>query len=153
MFKRFIIDNTFKKNITQRRLIFRSNWEVKFAHFLDNNNNVKYWKNDFLIKFKDRFIDQKIHKYYVDFYVEMMNNDILLIEIKPMDSLKRRVETKSVRYKVIHDSNYKKNLCKFESVNLLCKRNKWKFYLCEFKNNIFKFYVWNIIEKKPERVF
>lgn len=155
-FKRIVVDNKYKKNTEQRKLIFRSNWEIAFANFLDSNNNVKSWRNDFPIKYLDKFNTytpatkkRKVKIYYVDFKVIMNDGSTILVEVKPLRSLQERVETKSFRYKLIHATNYLKNLSKFETVELFCRRIGWKFFLAEKQEHHFKFYRWDIQNKKP----
>jgi hypothetical protein len=149
-FKRIIIDNHYKKNLKQRKIIFRSLWELAFANFLDNNNNVKSWENDFKIKYLDKFNSPpKIRIYLVDFKIIMNDDSTLLVEVKPLRSLQERVETKSFRYKLIHTTNYLKNLSKFETVELFCRKIGWKFYLAEKQEHHFKFFRWDITNKKP----
>lgn len=150
-FKRTIIENKFKKNIIQKKLIFRSSWEIKFANFLENNKNVKNWRNDHLFKYMDN--KGVIRKYYIDFHIIMNNGDNLLIEVKPISSLKKRVKTKSFRYKIIHSTNLLKNIFKFDGVENYCRKTKnWRFYLTQYKRNTFYFYKWNIKNKIAELI-
>ena len=149
-FKRIIIENHFHKNISQKSICFRSNWEITFANFLDSNKNVTAWKNDFHIKYLDKFNSPpKIRTYLIDFFVTMADGSNLLIEVKPLKSLQERVITKSTRYKRIHTTNYLKNLAKFETVELFCRKMNWKFFLAEKGDPGFKFYKWDIGSKKP----
>ena len=147
-FKKIIVENHYKKNLTQRKLCFRSNWEIAFANFLDSNTNVKEWRNDFPIKYKDKYGSQKIKTYYVDFKVDMTDGTTLLCEVKPTHTLELRVNTKSMRYKRIHTTNYLKNLAKFETVELFCRKIGWKFFLVEKEEHKFRFYRWDITNKR-----
>jgi len=149
-FKRIIIENHFKKNLTQRKLCFRSNWELSFASFLDSNTNVKNWENDYRIKYLDRFSNPpKVRQYLIDFRVIMTDGNILLCEVKPLKSLEMRVKTDSMRYKHIHATNYLKNLGKFETVELFCSKIGWKFFIVQKEGQGFKFYHWDIKSKRP----
>lgn len=149
-FKRTIVENRFKKNTIQRTLTFRSNWEVLFANFLDFNTNVKEWVSDYPIKYRDRFGTQRVKTYYIDFKVGMTDGSILLVEVKPIKSLQMRIKTESVRYKRIHTTNYLKNLSKFETVELFCRKMNWEFFLVEKSSDRgFKFYRWDMEKKYP----
>jgi len=150
LFKRTSIENHYKKNITQQKLIFRSGWEFSFASFLDSNTNVKTWSNDFPIKYKDKFNHPpKIRTYRIDFRVQMTNGAILLCEVKPIKSLQTRVSTNSIRYKRIHTSNLLKNYSKFETTEVFCRKIGWKFFLVNKKEHHFEFYRWDVKDKKP----
>ena len=151
-FKRIIVKNRFQKNHAQKSLTFRSNWEVAFANFLDGNKNVKECKNDYPMRYRDKFNTQKLKTYYIDFFVNMTDGTTMLIEVKPLKSLQMRVTTKSIRYKQIHTTNYLKNLAKFEMVEMFCQKMKWKFFLTEKGDSGFKFYRWDISNKKPVSV-
>lgn len=149
-FKRIITENHYKKNTIQRKLIFRSNWEIAFANFIDNNNNVASWTSEFRMKYLDKFNNPpKIRTYLVDFYIEMLDKSKILCEVKPISSLQLRVVTKSMRYKRIHTVNYLKNLAKFDTVQLFCQKSGWKFFLVQKKSNHFEFYCWDIKTKSP----
>jgi hypothetical protein len=148
-FKKIIIENHYKKNTTQRKLCFRSGWEIKFSSFLDSNTNVKSWRNDYPIKYQDKYNSQKIKTYFVDFKIEMVDGSTMLVEVKPLKSLQPRVETHSMRFKRIHTSNYLKNLGKFETVELFCRRIGWKFFIASKGEHTFRFYTWDIKNRRP----
>jgi len=148
-FKRTILENHYNKNSTQQKLCFRSNWEINFASFLDNNTNVLDWKNDFPIRYLDKFSHPpKVRTYLIDFKVQMTDGNTLLCEVKPLKSLQMRVQTNSMRYKRIHTTNYLKNLAKFETVELFCRKIGWKFFLVQKEGHGFRFYRWDIQNKK-----
>jgi len=148
-FKKIIVENRYKKNTTQRKLCFRSGWEITFASFLDSNTNVKEWRNDFPIKYKDKYGSQKIKTYYIDFQVFMTDGTTLLCEVKPIKTLELRVNTRSMRYKRIHMTNLLKNYSKFETCESFCRKIKWKFFLVEKEEHKFRFYRWDITNKRP----
>ena len=152
-FKRTIIENKYQKNTTQRTICFRSGWEFSFAAFIDSNTNVKTWKSDFKIKYLDKFNSPpKVRTYLIDFKVFMADGSTLLVEVKPLSSLKMRVSTKSMRFKRIHTTNYLKNLAKFETTELFCQKIGWKFYLAQKEARGFKFFQWSIKDKRAVSV-
>ena len=148
-FKKIIIENHYLKNTTQQKLCFRSGWEISFASFLDSNTNVKEWRNDFPIKYKDKFGSQKIKTYFVDFQIFMTDGSTLLCEIKPLKNLEKRVQTSSFRYKKIHTTNYLKNLAKFETVELFCQKIGWKFFIVDKQGHKFRFFKWDVKSQRP----
>ena len=149
-FKRIIVENRYQKNKTQRTLCFRSGWEVSFASFLDSNTNVANWESDYRIKYLDKYnYPPKVRMYLIDFKIQMTDGSILLVEVKPLSTLRMRVQTNSMRYKRIHTTNYLKNLAKFETVEIFCRKVGWKFFLTQKEENGFKFYRWDIKDKRP----
>ena len=149
-FKRIIIKNHYKKNTTQQTICFRSNWEVAFASFLDSNTNVASWEGDYRIKYLDKHnFPPKVRLYLVDFKVVMTDGSILLCEVKPLKSLETRVKTKSMRYKQIHAINLLKNYSKFETCTVFCQKIGWRFFLVQKEEHSFRFYTWDLKNKKP----
>jgi len=153
-FKRIIVENCYQKNKTQQHICFRSNWEISFANFLDSNRNVALWESDFRIKYLDKFNPPpKIRTYLIDFKIQMTDGSILLCEVKPLKDLEARVQTKSARYKRIHTTNYLKNLSKFETVEIFCRKSGWKFFIVSKEEHHFRFYRWDIQNKRAIIVF
>jgi hypothetical protein len=75
----------YKGNPTE--IIYRSSWELKFMMYLDSHGDVIEWSSEQVIIPYRSPIDNKIHRYYVDFYVKLKTKDgnieKRLIEIKP----------------------------------------------------------------------
>lgn len=142
-FKKLWRINTYNKNKFQKKICFRSKWEIAFANYIDNHPRVKEWRQDFPFRYYDQFVTKKLTVYYIDFHIIMDTGQNILIEIKPISTLNESVRTKSLRYKKIHEHNYLKNLSKFDSVNQYCRKNKWKFFLVEKTKQNFNYYVWD----------
>lgn len=152
-FKKIILENKFNKNKSQRKILFRSNWEIAFANYIDKIDNITEWKNDVIIKYQDKYIDNKVKKYYVDFFLKSKDGYNYFIEIKPLSSLEKRANTKSMRYKVIHTTNYLKNISKFDKMAQLCDANKnCRFFIVDKSINGFNFHIWDSIKKSPVRI-
>lgn len=70
-----------------REIIYRSSWEAKFMHWLDENKQVLKWSSEETIIPYISPVDNKYHRYFVDFKAEIQNNageiKTYLIEIKP----------------------------------------------------------------------
>lgn len=118
----------------RRPITMRSSWEIKFALFLDRNKNVIEWNSeDVIIQYYNPF-DKKIHRYFVDFYVKIIdsNNEIkeYLIEIKPKKKvnidMNRRISKKMMNEYII-------NQMKWESAKKLCEDLKRQGRNIEFK--------------------
>lgn len=147
-FRRQKVCNHYNKNTKNAFLIFRSQWEVAFADFLEANKNIKSWEFDFKIMYFDKYVSQKPKPYYVDFRAEFHDGRIVFFEIKPISSLQERVKTKSMRYKKIHNHNYLKNISKFESMVSFCLKSKATFYIVEKKQNKFYYYRWSPLKRQ-----
>lgn len=110
-----------------RPITLRSSWEIDFVFkFLDTNSNIIEWKSeDIYIPY--RFAgDNKIHKYFPDFYVKVKNKEgkitEKIIEIKPQKDLKINRNKKNIETVV-------KNTNKFEAVQEYCKQKGMEFLI------------------------
>ena len=68
-------------------IIYRSLWERKFMLWCDGNANVLEWgSEEYVIPYRSP-LDNRVHRYYPDFYVKAITRDGRLaksiIEIKP----------------------------------------------------------------------
>jgi hypothetical protein len=68
-------------------IIYRSTLETKFMSFFDKHPNIVAWSSETVIIPYISPLDNRIHKYYVDFYIETKQTDgtikRYLIEVKP----------------------------------------------------------------------
>lgn len=63
----------------------RSSWEYAFAKWLDYNHSVEWWASEStVIPYRSK-LDNRWHRYYIDFTVKFTNGKIVLFEIKPKE--------------------------------------------------------------------
>ncbi len=131
---KFSPKNIHKYRGDYRNIIYRSSWELKFMKYCDERDTVLEWGSEEIVIPYRSPLDNKIHRYFVDFYVKIRdsNNNIsrYLIEIKPK---KQTVEpklpkrkTKSYIYEV---TEYVKNQAKWSAAEEFCLDRKWKFMI------------------------
>ncbi len=131
---KFIPKNVNKYRGNYRNIIYRSSWELKFMNYCDSRPNVLEWgSEEIAIPYRSP-LDRKIHRYFVDFYVKMVDSNgkvsKYLIEIKP----KRQTiapkpaqrKTKSYLYEV---TEYVKNEAKWEAAKEFCLDKGWQFLI------------------------
>lgn len=67
-------------------ITYRSSYELKFMNWCDLNSSIKGWvSEEIAIPYRNP-LDNKVHRYMVDFYIEVQEKDKLkkyLIEVKP----------------------------------------------------------------------
>ena len=70
-----------------RNIIYRSSWELKFMKYCDTTPSVLEWVSEEIVVPYRSPLDNKIHRYFVDFYAKIQEADgtitTYLIEIKP----------------------------------------------------------------------
>jgi hypothetical protein len=126
-------DKVLKLN-TQGGVYYRSSWEKKIMHWLDNNSNISKWGAECLrIPYQMTHFDRgdtkiKEHCYYPDFYYEMRNSEGVLkqvvVEVKPYKEYKMVQDLNEGRLNV-PDSTLKK-LKNFEYDLKMAYKNKQK---------------------------
>jgi hypothetical protein len=120
-----------------KKIIYRSSWEKKFMNYCDLNVNIIRWGSE-IIKIPYIYdVDNKLHNYIPDFYIEQKNPqgkiEKILIEIKPKKQSKHPVLPKNKTKKAM--ANYQYSVMEFVKNN-----NKWKYALryCETRNMKFR---------------
>jgi len=108
---------------------YRSSYELKFMKFCDYNNNiVKVNSEGIKIPYVSP-LDNKTHRYYMDFIIETSNNEVFLVEVKPYS---QTIPPK----KGNNDNSYQKalmtyavNMAKWESAKKYADSMGWKFII------------------------
>lgn len=113
-----------------------SSYELEMHKFLDNNERVLRWGSEEIAIPYIKPTDGKLHKYYVDYFVEYINKDgeIVreLIEIKPFK------ETHKPRKQNLREQiTFAINVAKWQAATIFAKQNGWKFRIVTEKS-IFK---------------
>lgn len=121
----------YKGDITN--CIYRSSWEYKFYVYCDVNKNIlEFSSEEIIIPYKSP-IDNKYHRYFVDFYIKVKQSDNTikeyLIEIKP------KSQTKSVEYTprknkktyINEMRTFAVNSAKWDAAREFCRKKNWQF--------------------------
>ena len=103
------------------KIIYRSSYERKFIAWLENNEQVKNWGSE-CIRIPYLYIDGKMHSYYPDYFVEMVDGTKMGVEIKPSSQTKRPVNENTWVGK-----EYRKNMCKWKATMEFCLAKGYKF--------------------------
>ena len=113
-------------------IIYRSLWERKFMIYCDNNQNILEWASEQVIVPYRSPIDNRYHRYFVDFYIKYKDNNgkikKSLIEIKPFRQTKepkvKQRKTKGYIYEVVE---YAKNQAKWNAAKEWCLDHGYEF--------------------------
>lgn len=113
------------------KIIYRSLWERKFMLFCDKNTNILKWSSEEIAIPYFFTIDKKVHKYYVDFIIQMKDKNsqikTYLIEIKPNKQTKQPEKRKNTKKYVKELVEWEKNKCKWEAAKIYAKEKNWEF--------------------------
>lgn len=114
-------------------IIYRSSWERKFMVWCDNTISVKKWSNESIAIKYFNTLDEKYHKYFVDFFVELTNDKKYLIEIKPNAQLKEPTLKNNTKSKkkidnfLYEQKQYITNVAKWNAAYEFCIQRGWEF--------------------------
>ena len=129
---RFKPTNITKYRGDHRNIIYRSSWEKVFMKYCDKNDNIIEWgSEEVIIPYKSP-IDNRIHRYFPDFYIKVKDLSgrpkKYIIEIKPkkqtQEPVIQRVKTKKYVREVME---YAKNSAKWDAAITFCKDRMMEF--------------------------
>lgn len=117
-------------------IVFRSSWEFAVMKWCDLNPSVMAWQSEELVIPYYFPVDEKWHRYFVDFRVTLKNSSgnviTYLIEVKPYDQVQRPNPPKNRGRKTI--ARYEaecvewiKNQEKWKAANLFAEKHGWQF--------------------------
>ena len=134
----------FEKYKGKQYPIFRSGWELKFFKWCDNNPNVLAWNSESVVIPYTSPLDNRIHRYFVDFYVKKrMENgktECALIEIKPKkETIPPKVTNKPTRRYINEVVKWGVNDAKWKAARAYCKDRGWEFEVLTEKELNIKF--------------
>lgn len=115
-------------------IVYRSGWERNVMQWLDNKEDVKCWSSEEIVIPYISPIDGKMHRYFIDFYVEFVdrngNSQIMLIEVKPhaqtQEPKTKKRKTKQYINEVV---TYGINKAKWNAAESYCDKKGWKFQI------------------------
>lgn len=123
-----------EKYVNQRNLdniCFRSSWEKSVMIFLDNHPRVVKWGSEEVVIPYVNPNDDKVHRYFMDFYIEFKNGNKLLVEVKPYAQTQTPQKTagKRVARYLQECQTYATNLSKWDAAKQYAKRRGMKFQI------------------------
>lgn len=108
--------------LKHEKIIYRSSYEKAFMIWLETCDNVKRWGSECICIPYLYAVDQKMHHYYPDYFVEMVDGTCFVIEIKPSSQTIKPVNENCYAHK-----EYVKNVCKWKATMEFCKSKGYKF--------------------------
>ena len=112
-------------------IIYRSLWERKFMIYCDTREQILEWGSEEICLPYRSPVDNRIHRYFPDFYIKVNENGIIkkyLIEIKPkkqtVEPKVQKRKTKGYIYEVVE---YAKNQAKWKAAKEFCEDRQWQF--------------------------
>ena len=129
---KFIPRNPSKYLGNPTSITYRSSYELKFMNWCDLNSSVIGWNSEEIVIPYRSPIDNKVHRYFVDFYMEVKDSNgskkCYLIEVKPKRFTKAPPTGKRKTKRYLQEiANYAVNEAKWKSAKSFCKKEGMEF--------------------------
>jgi hypothetical protein len=131
--------NPKKYNGDPTNIIYRSSWELRFMIWADEKPSVVKWRSEETVIPYMSPVDNKYHRYFVDFQVQIRRKDdslyTYLIEIKPEAQTRPPVIQRRVTKKYITEvMTWGKNEAKWKAATEYAKDRGWEFIILTEKH-------------------
>lgn len=122
-------------------IVYRSSWELSFVKYIDNNPSIKKFNMEGVVIPYVSPIDNKVHRYYVDFILEYTNTKgetkMALVEVKPHKQTQPPVPPKKKsKYYINEVLTYHVNMAKWKTAIDFCNKNSMDFVVLTEKGAI-----------------
>lgn len=113
-------------------IVYRSGWEKRVMQSLDENTAVIKWSSEEIVIPYISPIDNRPHRYFVDFYVEAKAQDgsikKMILEVKPAAQTQppKTAKRQTKRY-ISEVMTYGVNQAKWEAAKSFCDKQGWEF--------------------------
>jgi hypothetical protein len=109
-------------------IIMRSSWETRFASWCDKNPSVLKWSSEETIIPYRCPTDNRIHRYYVDFKIQVSTGKVYLVEVKPAKQCEPPVFPGKRTQRYLTESlTFIKNQAKWKAATEFSKDRGWEF--------------------------
>lgn len=131
---RYSVKNPKKYKGDPTNVIYRSSWESRVMNYLDNNPAVLEWSSEETVIPYISPVDNKRHRYFVDFWVKAKTKDgntkVMLLEVKPKHQTKEPTKKSKITRKYITEvMTWGVNQAKWAAAEEYCADRGWEFRL------------------------
>ena len=115
-------------------IIFRSLWERKLMVYLDENKAIVQWSSEEIAIPYRSPLDNRIHRYFPDFYVKAVdangNLKEMLLEVKPKkETIEPKKKKRVTKQYITEVTTWGKNQAKWKAAEDYCSDRGWEFKL------------------------
>lgn len=108
-------------------IIYRSSWELKFLNWCDSNQHViKFSSEEVVIPYISP-VDNRPHRYFVDFKIVLSTGKTYLIEIKPAAQTVPPTGKKKTKRLLQETATFLVNQAKWDAAEKFAKIRGWEF--------------------------
>jgi len=128
----FTAKNPRKYRGNPEQIVFRSSWELRFMRWCDEQDAVEQWASEELVIPYFSAIDQKQHRYFMDFVISVRGRDgtltTYMVEIKPHEQTQPPKPSRS-KYYQSKCLEYVKNQEKWKAAEVFARAHNMKFII------------------------
>ena len=113
-----------------KNVVYRSLWERQAFKWCEGNSRVRAWNSEeVVIPYKCK-TDNRIHRYFIDLFIEMDDGKCILVEIKPKKQTVAPKKPSRKTKKYLNEvTTYIKNTSKWTAANDFAQHKGWKFQI------------------------
>lgn len=129
---KYVPTNKHKYKGNADKITYRSSWELAVMKWCDFSPMVKRWNSEEIVVPYLSKLDHRMHRYFMDFYIELENGLIYLWEVKPYEETqvpktpKRNTPATKARY-LEACFTHQKNRDKWLAADKYAKERGWIF--------------------------
>jgi hypothetical protein len=124
---KFTPKNPSKYTGNPSNIVFRSSWERALMRFCDRKDCVKKWSSETCVVPYISPVDNKYHRYFIDFQITFSTGETYLIEVKPSAQTKAPTSKRKTKRFVQEVMTYGVNQAKWEAADKYAKDRNQKF--------------------------
>ena len=123
------------------KVIYRSSWELAYMKWCDGCSRVLKWGSEEIVVPYRCPTDDKIHRYFIDFYVQVVDEKTgaiteNLIEIKPYKETQPPKMNKNQRRYMVEVNKFVKNAAKWKHAKEYASQHGMGFHILTEKDLI-----------------
>jgi len=104
-------------------------WERYAFKWCDQNPKVKTWSSEEIVIPYLYEVTKRHHRYFVDLFIEMVDGEKFLVEIKPDKETKPPAGKRKTKRYLNEAMTYVKNQNKWQAAENYCNDRGWKFVI------------------------
>ena len=115
-----------------KNIVYRSSWECKVMHWLDQNPSIISWASEEIIIPYISPVDNRYHRYFPDFVVKVRTQTgqlkTMILEVKPKKQTKEpEVQKRKTKKYISEVVTWGVNQAKWKAANDYCLDRGWEF--------------------------
>jgi hypothetical protein len=127
---KFVPKNPAKYKGIITNIVYRSSYELKFMNWCDMNKDIIEWGSEEIVIPYRSPLDNKVHRYFVDFHIKTSKGKMYLIEVKPLRFTQEpKIPKRKTKRFIQEVKQWGVNLAKWKAAKEFCDNRKWEFKL------------------------